>query len=31
MQNPWGKYEWKGNDNDMQEDGLIILMCGVRS
>lgn len=31
LENPWGKYEWKGKANSIQVDGPIILMCGVKS
>ena len=31
MENPWGKYEWKGNYYIIQEDGLNIPMYGVNN
>jgi len=31
LQNPWGKYEWKGNQLFTQVDGAITLMFGAKS
>jgi calpain-15 len=31
MENPWGKYEWKGRDRSMQDGGRTTLMFGARS